>query len=63
MKAIKVLAVSAAGLCAVVAIVAGRPAGSVAANSEVMAEAVADTNGNLQATDWIYVDGYPPLRR
>jgi hypothetical protein len=47
MKAIKVLAIIAAGLSAMVAVVAGRPVGSVAANSELIAEAVADANGNL----------------
>jgi hypothetical protein len=47
MKAIKVLAIIAPGLSAMVAVVAGRPVGSVAANSELIAEAVADANGNL----------------
>jgi hypothetical protein len=47
MKAINVLAVGAVALWAVLAIVAGKPAGSVAANSESMAEAAADANGNL----------------
>jgi hypothetical protein len=47
MRAIKVLALGAAGLSAVLAVVAGRPMGSVAANGELIAEAVVDANGNL----------------
>jgi len=47
MKAIKVVAVGAAGLSAMVAVAAGWQMGSVAADSELKAEAVADTNGNL----------------
>jgi len=47
MRAITILAVSAAGLAAVVAVVAVRPVGSIAADSALTAEAVADANGNL----------------
>ena len=50
MKAIKA-AVSTAGLVAMVAIVAGGRMGSTAADSEVKAQAVADTNGNLHVPD------------
>jgi hypothetical protein len=50
MKAIKA-AVSAAGLVAMVAIVAGGRMGSTAAGSKVKAQAVADTNGNLHVPD------------
>ena len=51
MKGIKVVALSAAGLSAMVAVVAGWLMGSVAANSELKAEAVADANGNLHVPD------------
>jgi hypothetical protein len=51
MKAIKVIAVSAAGLSAMVAVVAGGPMGSVAVESELKADAVADANGNLHVPD------------
>jgi hypothetical protein len=44
MKAIKA-AITAAGLSALVAVVASGQIGSLAANSELKAEAVADTNG------------------
>ena len=51
MKAIKVVAVSAAGLSAMVAVVAGGQMGSVAADSELKAEAEAAANGNLHVPD------------
>ncbi|MBV8455599.1 MAG: cytochrome P460 family protein [Acetobacteraceae bacterium] len=47
MKAINVVAISAAGLSAIVAIIAGGQMGSLAADNELKAEAVADANGNL----------------
>jgi len=50
MKAIKALAVSAAGLSAVVAVFASQ-VGSVAADSRFMAEAIADAKGNLRVPD------------
>jgi hypothetical protein len=46
MKVIKA-AVGAAGLSAMIAVVANRQMASLAANSELKAEAVVDTNGNL----------------
>jgi hypothetical protein len=51
MKAITVAAVSAAGLSPMVAVVAGGQMGSFAADNELKAEAVADTNGNLHVPD------------
>ena len=50
MKAIRV-AVSAAGLAAMVAVVASGQMALVAADGELKAEAVADTNGNLHVPD------------
>jgi hypothetical protein len=47
MKAIKVVAGSAGGLSAMVAVVAGGQMGSVAADNDLKAEAAADANGNL----------------
>jgi hypothetical protein len=46
MKAIIAVAVSAAGLSAMVAVVPGGQMGSVAADNELKAEAVVDANGN-----------------
>lgn len=51
MKSIRVLAVSAAGLSALVVVVAGGQIGSIAQNGELIAEAVADANGNLHVPD------------
>ena len=51
MKAIKVVAVGAAGLSAMVAVVVGGRMGSVAADSELKAEAEAAANGNLHVPD------------
>jgi len=49
MKAIRV-AVSAAGIAAMVAVVASGQTALVAADGELKAEAAADTNGNLHVT-------------
>jgi len=50
MKAIRV-AVSAAGIAAMVAVVASGQMASVAADGELKVEAVAETNGNLHVPD------------
>jgi hypothetical protein len=50
MKAIKAVALSAAGLAAVTVLAAG-PTGSVAADSAAKAETVADAKGNLHVPD------------
>jgi hypothetical protein len=51
MKAIMAVAISAAGLSAMVAVVPGGQMGSVAADNELKAEAVVDANGNLHVPD------------
>jgi hypothetical protein len=51
MEAIMAVAISAAGLSAMVAVVPGGQMGSVAADNELKAEAVADANGNLYVLD------------
>ena len=51
MKAIQVVALSAAGLSAMFAVVAAGQMGSLAADNELKAEAVADAKGNLHVPD------------
>jgi Cytochrome P460 len=51
MKAIMAVAVSAAGLSAMIAVVPGGQMGSVAADNESKAEAGVDANGNLHVPD------------
>jgi hypothetical protein len=51
MKPMNVVAVSAIGLSAMVAVVVGGQMGSVAADNELKAEAAADADGNLHVPD------------
>lgn len=51
MKPMNVVAVSAIGLSAMVAVVVGGRMGSVAADNELKAEAAVDANGNLHVPD------------